>query len=90
MCVEVGHVLAPQWHDEIAEPVLIEFDQPMPMLVLLCRHAIEYSSRGRILGAHLGSISSVDLAVLLFGRDRQRQHLLLRQIMKAALSGPQR
>ena len=88
--VEVGHVLAPQWHNEIAEPLPIEFDQPAPMLVLLCRHAIEHSSRRGISGAQLGGISGVDLAVLLFGGDRQRQHLLLRQITKAALSGSQR
>ena len=59
----------------VAEFLLVDVEQAVPVLVLLDRHGREYFCRGReILAQPLGDVV-IDAAILFFGADRQRQDL---------------
>jgi hypothetical protein len=58
-------MLAPQRYDEVAETLLIKFDQPPAMVIFFCRHAIENGGCGGVFLAKSGGIGGIDAAILL-------------------------
>jgi hypothetical protein len=53
-------------------------DQPVAVLILFGDHLFEQFRRLREIGAQFFRIACIDAAIVLFGRDRQRQNLLFR------------
>ena len=80
-------MFAPYQRDDLTEALAVQLDQRLAVPVLLCGHAVEDArGRGVFLAERLG-IHPVDPAVILFGRDRQREDFLLGQIGEPAATG---
>ena len=77
-------MLAPDQRDALAEARPVPLDQPRAVAVFLFGHLVEHLRRLRKLLAQPVGIGAVDAAVVLLGRDRQRQHLLFGQRVERA------
>ena len=67
-----------------AEALAVEVDQGAAMLVLLRGHVVKEARGGGIVGAQVLGEVGVDAPVLLLAGHRQRQELLLAQIVEPA------
>ena len=82
--MEARDMLAPQQRDHLAEPGAVQRDELAAMRVLLGGHALEHRRRGREIGAQPLGIEPVDPRVILLRGDRQREDLLLAEIVEPA------
>ena len=73
-------VLAADRRQMGAEPLLVQFKQPMAVAAFFLGHLLEHLGRVRIAFREVLRESHVDAAVLLLGRDRYSQHFALGQI----------
>ena len=73
------HMLAPDQRNALAKALAVKLDQRVAMAVLLLRHFLEHFGRMRKPIRQPVGIGAVDTPVILFGRDGERQDLLLRE-----------
>ena len=65
-----------------AEPLLVQFEQPVAMAAFLLGHLLEHLGRVRITLGEVFREGHVDAAVFLFRGDRNGQHLALGEFGK--------
>ena len=72
-------MLTADQRNAVAEFLLVHFDQARPVGMFLRRHLLEYLGGMRKVAAQHVGIGEVDPGIVLFGRNGQGQHFLLRQ-----------
>ena len=73
-------VLAADRRQMRAEPLLVDFEQPVAVAAFFLGHLLEHLGRIRIAFGEVFREAHVDAAVFLLGRDRNGQHFALGQI----------
>ena len=85
--IKARHMFAADQRNHLAKAAAMQVDQLLAVAIFLDGHAVEHCRRGRVIGAQALGIAAVDVPVILFGRDGEREDFLFRQIGKPAAGG---
>ena len=82
--VVTAHMLAADQRNGLAEALAMQIDQRAPMSILFLGHVVEHLGRLRIGRPQAIRISPINPAIVLLGRDREREDFLLGQGVEGA------